>query len=886
MRTRKRRWAIAGWGGLLMHAALAQDAVEMGTIAKIEVTGSHIPRPDSEAALPVQVINREEILRAGWTTAAELMAHVSANFNGMNDQLSVGSGNPGLSSANLRGLGDGNTLVLLNGRRLANYAFLGGTVDIASIPLAALDRVEILKDGASAIYGTDAIAGVVNFITRKDFRGVELTGRAAITEHGGGDHTQATVTAGFGDPAKHRFNAFITLDWQKDTVLSGTDRPFSRTAYRPDEGLDRLSPNGVVPANILPSDGRVLNPGFAAGCDPPLSLAVPRTFFPRLGPQPVCQYDPAPLADILPASERWNMLARGTWQFTPGHQLFAEYVYADKKLPLRIAPTPILPFGPTPLIYPAGGPYYPTAFAQAHALSGDLALLYRTLTLGRRVDEIRTRSHRALVGVEGALGRWDYNIAYNHSENSSRQTLASGYVFVSKLVAALATGLVNPFGPFGAEGQALLEAAQIFGEVRRAKGTLDQLDMRVAGDLTRLPGGPLAAAFGAEARREKLIDRPAAALDSGDIGGFGSAINPQDASRDVRAAFVEFSVPMVSALEAQISTRYDHYSDFGGTTNPKLALRWQPVKSLLLRASWGKGFRAPTLPDLHTPQQSDTSFGYEDPLRCPITGLLEDCGARPYRVRFGGNPALVPEHSKQWTAGMVYEPARAASIAIDYWNIRKTAVIGALNSDLIFANYDAFGPTNVVRGPVDPAFPDLPGPIVETIEWNQNVGNNETSGIDVGLRLRSEATRAGRFAFDLDGTYVIEWTEHLTGLPPRSVEGGYLFAPVPRWRHYARVGWEQGPWTATLGQRFQSGYTDAKLNAAGEKRRVGTYALIDLQASYTGLRSTTLAFGIRNLFDRAPPFTNQINAFQVGYDPNYGDPRGRTFYARVSYAFQ
>ena len=198
---------------------------------RIEVTGSRIARIDGETALPVQVIRRDEILRGNWTTAAELMSYVSANIIPMNNALSVGNNlNPGLSSANLRGIGDFNTLVLLNGRRLSNYAFLSGTVDLSAIPLAAIERVEILKDGASSIYGTDAIAGVVNFITRKDFAGAEITGQAGVTEHGGGDHYQATVTAGLGDLTKDRFNAFVTLDWQKDTALVANQRPFASPA--------------------------------------------------------------------------------------------------------------------------------------------------------------------------------------------------------------------------------------------------------------------------------------------------------------------------------------------------------------------------------------------------------------------------------------------------------------------------------------------------------------------------------------------------------------------------------------------------------------------------------------------------------------------------------
>jgi hypothetical protein len=221
--------------------ALAEDADESRGTIKIEVTGSNILRSEAESALPVQVITREEIERSGSTTVAELMSKVSANVLGQNDQLSISSFRPpGLSSINLRGIGSGDTLVLLNGRRVANYAFDGSAVDVNSIPLAAVERVEILKDGASAIYGSDAVAGVVNFILRKDFRGIEVTGYGSRLGQGGGEQYQGVVSAGFGDLAKDRYNVFVTAVHQKDAPLTATERAFSRTAYRPDEGLFQL----------------------------------------------------------------------------------------------------------------------------------------------------------------------------------------------------------------------------------------------------------------------------------------------------------------------------------------------------------------------------------------------------------------------------------------------------------------------------------------------------------------------------------------------------------------------------------------------------------------------------------------------------------------------
>jgi iron complex outermembrane receptor protein len=216
--------------------------------------------------------------------------------------------------------------------------------------------------------------------------------------------------------------------------------------------------------------------------------------------------------------------------------------------------------------------------------------------------------------------------------------------------------------PSGAAGDALLQSTQISGQSRSAKGTMDQMDARASAEIYALPAGALAMATGVEGRREHLTDRPPAVQDTGDVLSQQSEINPQSASRTVEALFVEFNIPIARGLEAQLSARYDHFGDLGSTTNPKVALRWQPVTSLLLRGSWGTGFRAPSLPDLHTAQTGSFTGGdanLPDPIRCPVTGLPSDCGVALYAVRFGGNPALGPETSTQWTAGIMgAEPGR------------------------------------------------------------------------------------------------------------------------------------------------------------------------------------------------------------------------------------
>jgi len=358
-----RAGSLVVFAGAVQLAAAQSAPDEERASMKLEVTGSNIPRTDAESALPVQILTRKDIAHTGAATTPELMSRISANILGFNDELSLINSfypnQPGLASANLRGIGDGSTLVLLNGRRLANYAFNGGTVDLNAIPLSAIERVEILKDGASAIYGTDAIAGVVNFILRKDFHGIEAAADGAWTQHGGADAHQASVTAGYGDLSTDRFNAFATLSYRREEALHATDRPFSRTGYIPDEGVLQLS-GASFPASIQARPGAppsLINPAFPNGCAPPTLIPVA---LPNLSRTPFCGYDFTSAIDVLPQVERTNVMGRATFQASADHQLFAEADYAYNRFLFRDSPTSVFqaPLSiPQPVVYPSGGPY-------------------------------------------------------------------------------------------------------------------------------------------------------------------------------------------------------------------------------------------------------------------------------------------------------------------------------------------------------------------------------------------------------------------------------------------------------------------------------------------------------------------------------------------------
>jgi iron complex outermembrane recepter protein len=880
--------------------ALAQESSDdVRSAITIEVTGSNIPRPEAEAALPVQIMTRDDIVRSGATTTSELMSRVSANVLGFNDQLSIGDAvRPGLSSANLRGIGDGSTLVLLNGRRVANYAFDGGTVDINSIPLSAIDRVEILKDGASAIYGTDAIAGVVNFILRKDFRGVEATGYGAWTEHGGGDGREASVSAGHGDLLRDRFNVFATMSYQKNDALHAIDRSFSRTGYIPSEGMTLLS-GASFPANIQVHPGVLVSPAFTAGCAPPASIPIQVTFLSRAS---FCGYDFTSTIDIVPATERTSVVGRGTLQVNNDNQLFVEANYAYNRFTFRNAPTSIFQGAgesSQPVLYPAGGPYYPAAFAAANGVAGDLNLRFRTAQLGPQTNATDSKAVRVVVGAEGSAWSWRYSTAVAYSENWQNDRFVSGYVSQARFLPALATGLINPFGPSGPDGDALLASTQIVGDTHDGEGATLDVDVKASKDIYELAEGSLAIALGAEARHERLDNAYSPVWTSGDVLGVGGSQRSASGGRNVGALFFEASVSLASGFDAQIAARYDHYGDFGGTSNPKVALRWQPTRTLLLRTSWGTGFRAPTLYDLFTPLSRRAVFGasLQDPIRCPATGLPADCPGAfggAFTSASGGNPSLHPEKSEQFGAGVVWEPVPDLSLNVEYWKINKSNVIGTLDPAVVFGNFDRYASSNIIRGHVDPNFPGLPGPIQTVLLDEQNLGDLRTAGIDIAAGWRVRTTPIGSFGFSLDASYVLSWEEQLDGIQYTSAlgrKGPDIAGPVPRWRHHAILNWEYGPWGATIAQTFQSGYLDANIDRAGAPlavppRSAGSYELWDLQGRYSGLASTAIAFGVKNLLDRAPPFSNQPFTRQVGYDPAYADPLGRTYYVRLTYAFK
>ena len=875
-----------------MPASGQQDMFPVVNLGKIEVTGSHIPRIEGESGLPVQIITREELINGGVQTMQELLERISANqsLGGFNEAQGLNSNKPGFTAASLRGLGFMRTLILLNGRRLAPYAAGGYAVDLSGIPASALERVEILKDGASAVYGSDAIGGVINFILRKDFQGAEVNANYFATEHGGGNNGRVNATAGYGDLTKDRFNVLLSADYFKQDPLKASQRESTKTGYLPWLGVDTTSFNSV-PANIFQRGfGGVRNPTILASGATPASCLSPFSFPTQARPR-LCSFDFASVIETIPETEKTSVIGRLTWQIDPDHQLFAEASYYRGKFIYRFSPTPV-----EAGTLPPTSPYYPTAYVASAGgdPNSDLLLFYRTLELGPRTNEDAVDQWRAVVGLQGAVKGWDYVAAANCTANRLTDRLVSGSLYEHLFGPLLRSGVINPFGPNTGTVLEQMRATQIKGIASDNRSSNCGGDFKIANTVYELPAGPVALALGLEGRRESL--EQLGLIDGSDVvGSDGASASLPKVHRSVWSLFGELNIPAAKSLEVNLAARYDHYSDFGGTTNPKITLRWQPAREILLRASYGTGFRAPELRALFLPPEYGlTANAFDDPIRCPVTNSEQDCNAQ-FRTQGFANALLQPEKSRQVNAGIVVEPVKGLSASVDYYWVEVSNVIQILPSDQIFANYAHWAQSHVVRKPPDPQHPNLPGEIDYVIENLINAGTLQTSGIDIDLKWRAPPTPIGQFAFGLSGTYAINFQQ--SGVYSRPIAVGTRGADgvLSRWRHYATLDWKRGPWGATLANTFQLGYSEpdllscedpsTELNCTGT-RRVGSYSVWDVQARYSGFKDLTLTLGLRNALDRPPPVSNQQNDAQVGIDPRYADPRGRMYYGAIRYLFK
>lgn len=887
---------LAFGGAMVAGGVAAQDAQRL---ERVEITGSAIKRIDAETSVPVTVLSIEDLRSQGVASVEDILSNIASSQANAGTTQIVGSGTGGASFADLRGIGASKTLILLNGRRIANNALDSSAPDLNMIPFAAIQRVEVLRDGASALYGTDAIAGVINFITRKDFSGGTLSIGIDDPELAGGSSRNVNLGFGFGNLDEDRFNVFAFFDAQNKDSIEGLQRPFF---YRQPGGLSPTPFPGNYFQDLLTS-----NP-LAPNCDAPNLLP---------NGQGACQISTSAYVNYTPKVERRSMMLGAAFKISNNHTASAEYFRSASDVSSVIAPTPYgalyqnptRPDGspnpffpgnagssvPTPLI-PIDPAYLP-AFPRPGQLAGGVNVRWRDLVNGSRQDISENEQQRAVLALEGFVGGWDYQTAFTYNENKYTGKL-DGYSDGALITAGVLNGIINPFGDQTAEGLAYIEAAGLSGTLQTAKGTVYSIDAKGSRELGDWLGAgrPAAIAIGAEFRREEFkqqanFDFATAVINS--TGFDPNTLNEGD--RNINAFYVELNLPVTKTLELTGSLRRDDYSDFGTTTNPKVGFRFQPNPTVLVRGSYSTGFRAPSLYEINAAQTFTNTSEQDDPVNCPggvpIPGksALLNCDQQ-FQTLAGGNLNLEPEESKSATLGIVFEPTASTLVGFDFWWVKLTNQIGSLSDNTVFGpNFQQFQnlfirtPTNDLatdgsqcQQPIDPnicGYVDL---------RTNNLGDLITSGIDITGRYRFRMDDGAGVTLGLQSTWVNKYDyQDYKDSPWNQNVGVYSGAgPIFRWQHNLTAAWNKGNVGLGLAVHHKSSYTDETPD-----NTVASYTTADVYGTWAPAKGLSLLLGIRNFTDRDPPFSNQSATFQANYDPRFTDPTGRTYYARLNYLF-
>lgn len=934
----------------LISPALAQQATEQ----KVEITGSSIKRLASEGALPVQVITRQDMERQGITSAEQLIFTLTANGNGLDNLASnadvvagAARGMNGLSAANLRNQGAASTLVLLNGRRVAAHGLNGGIVDLNSIPMAAVERVEVLKDGASSLYGTDAIGGVINFILRRDFRGLEAQAYNDVTQAGGGNVRRVRLVGGAGNLDKDGYNLLASVSVSDSSALRGDQRDFVNT-FQPDRGLsvdtrgtpfatvfaisslynglsrDNINTTGrgtgpTLPGGTLAYNGiNVLDLPGMPGCN---SIDGMSAYDEKLWATPNaafgCAWDTGRAAVLQQPIRTTNAVLRGTAR-AGEHLLSAEAVFGRADSAKSFSPNQISSStaSTSPLFnlaYPSTGASYNyvfdalvKAFPQLSANRGQpLAMRWRCMPCGNREIETNADTSRFLISAEGPLfGGWDYRAGASTATSDSVSLLGGGYHYGRELAALINTGVLNPFLRAGESqtAQALAELEKISARgvnLYGGKMTMRQIDAVASGPVFKAPGGEAMAAVGVDLRTERYqfngnetdLATQARIFNAP----FDSVNTLAPVKRDIKAVYSELMVPLHKRAEVTLSVRRDDYTGFGSTTNPKASFRLSPVDSLVLRGSTSSGFRVPTFNQLFFGVTESPYSGKDlvDPFKCvggKVDAAKPECAAITPLILTGGKPDLGPEKSRSYTVGAVWEPVRNYTLGADLWQIRREGTIQSLGLTTIVANYTLF-PENFIR--------DASGNIAKVDQRWVNAGESVTKGLDLTARATGRLG-AGQWTLMAEGTRLLDKSSRLIASAPFSASEVGVFTRAGdiglRWKHNILATWSQGDWSTTAVQRYRAGYRDFVLPGVANgsivppnfNPNVAAYITHDLSVRYTGVKNMGITLGVKNVFDRDPPFSAAYDSNTgagSSWEPRVADPRGRAFTMTLDYKF-
>ena len=855
----------------------------------IIVTGSHIHGAPPTAS-PTKVVTRSDIERGGYSSVAQALQAMPGNFGGMATEQSAlsyadrsGSNTTLASGVNLRGLGPQATLVLVNGRRVAGSGMMGDFADISSIPMSALDRVEIITDGASALYGSDAVAGVVNIILKEDFDGLEMRLRGGSVTQGNARELQFSQTAG---KSWGSGSFLLSYECQRRVALRSADRAYARSAdSRPFGGTDRRYPYSS-PGNVLGFDeSGALVPTYAIPAGQDGTSLTAADFL--AGEANLENFREG--TDLSPDQKRHSLYAHVSQSLTDAIKFSLEGRFSHRKF------SSLTSGYATILSVTDANPW----FVSPTGASSDLIGYAFTQELGPVRSAGTARSYALTGGLEAELGAdWKLSsyLAYAAQRDRNRtDQLANEYLLAEALgsiaddpasaVSAQRDGYFNPYGDGNANSRALLQAISGYSDYESRSNILTA-DMVADGSLFSLPGGSVKLAVGANYRRERFHSQAVDFIFSPTP----VAGRPADYSRSIWAGFAELAVPLfgpdnartgLQQLDFSAAVRAERYDDFGSTANPKFSLRWVPVNGVAVRGTWGTSFRAPNLRELGAPETANLRIATNEAGNSVV--VIQ---------RSGGNTGLSPEKAKSWTVGLDLTPSSLAGLTASLTAFRT--IFSGRISNVVQQNFSS-ALTDPIYAPFvrwvspgtsadDLAFVEEllsrsgtsnPYPvesIAAVVDARYvNTGRVDVAGGDFDINYVFERG-SNRFNIGVGATYLERWREQVTPDSPAVDRRNVAGRPVDL-KGRMTIGWARGPFDTQIALNHVDAYRDE----AG--KRIKAWNTVDFRIAYKSKASTGIASGFtlsltaQNLFDKAPPFYDSTAG--AGYDGANADATGR-----------
>jgi outer membrane receptor protein involved in Fe transport len=933
--------ALGGAPMLYAPQALAQQPV---VEERIEIVGTRIKRTEAETSQPIFTLSREDIIAQGLTSVGDVIQNLTTNGSTLNTTFN--NGGNGETRVSLRNLGSSRTLVLVNGKRWVGGTGLGGAVDLNTIPATAIDRIEVLKDGASVIYGSDAIAGVVNIILRTEFDGGEINAYAGQYDEGDGSRQSVDLTLG---ATGKRSRVLLGAGYVKEEPVMAGDREVSAVpvfgtglAFGSSTGPGgRFAVcNGTWDSTAARCTG---TPGTQTRPD---GTAGQFTYNPsqtgtnwRNWTFPADMYNFAPDNYLVTPQERLSLFANASVDLTDDLLVYLRGVYNNRRSEQLLAPMPIvLGTGPG-----AG------AIARTIAISPDSIynpfgrfvsrVQRRANETGGRLFEQDVTTHLVALGVEGSLGlgtrQFTYDVGATFARNRQSDTTfglfnllalrdalgpsmldARGNPVCVRTPGNLATQIpgcvpMNLLGGLSSITPSMLQYSSFVAQDNLGY-EMDHYYVHISGDITKLPAGTLSFAAGLERRDESGFDSPDALIASGNT--TGNARSPTKGGYNVTEGYLELAVPVlkglpgVHKLDLSLATRTSDYSNFGNTTNSKAGVRWEVTPNVLVRGNWSQGFRAPSILELFQGQSDSfpviadpcsTTFGGayasltpEQQARCHAQGVPVggyDQGNSQIRITVGGNPNLKPEKAETVTLGVVLSPPMLPgfNVSLDWWQIDLKEAIVTTGGGIILNRCIREGKPEFCA-----LFTRAPGGAISSLlSVPANVATNKVEGYDITFNYRLPRTRFGSFAVNWDTTYMRKFIDS---------EGdnlvGKYFDRDNYWRVRTNVAarWEMGSHGATWGIRYygkqdedcdfmvQFGFGDLCSDPANGRNIMKAATYHDASYYWKTPWNGRITVGVNNVFGENPPVS--FSTFANSFDPQYDIP-GRFFYLRYSQSF-